>query len=173
MTTFSYPGKDSVSLVWGQTSDLPRAKGGASILQKWPEPGVKYISFVFRSFCKLFSVHFDLNSINFPWLKKEAAGSSGVIDIENTLVDTAGESKAGMRGEQQGHIHTVVCETDSGSLPCDSGRWGRGLWQPRGVGWGGREQRGSTGRGHTYARGRLMLMYSRNRHNGVKPLSSN
>ena len=49
LTTFSYPGKGSVSLVC-QTSDLPRAKGGVSMLQKWSEPGVKYTSFVYRSF---------------------------------------------------------------------------------------------------------------------------
>ena len=36
-------------------------------------------------------------------------------------MDTAGERKAGMNGEQQGHIYAVICETDSGNLWCDSG----------------------------------------------------
>ena len=45
--------------------------------------------------------------------------------------------------------------------------------QPRGVGWGGRWEGGSRGRGRVYTYGRFMLMYGRNQHNVVKQLSSN
>ena len=47
------------------------------------------------------------------------------------------------------------------------------LWQPRGVGWRGRWEGGSRGKGHMYTYGRFVLTYGRNRHNIVKQLSSN
>ena len=49
----------------------------------------------------------------------------------------------------------------------------RALWRPRGVGWDGRWEGDSRGRGHMYAYGGFMLMYGRNQHNTVKQLSSN
>ena len=56
--------------------------------------------------------------------------------------------------------------------------WGRelksgDLWEPRGVGWGGKWERGSRGRERMYTYGWFMLMYGRNQHNIVKQLSSN
>ena len=47
------------------------------------------------------------------------------------------------------------------------------LWQPRRLGWGGRWEGGSRGRGHVYTCGWFMLMYGRNQHSIVKQLSSN
>ena len=45
------------------------------------------------------------------------------------------------------------------------------LWQPRGVGWGGRWEGGSGGRGYMYTYSWYMPMYGRNQHNIVKQLS--
>ena len=45
------------------------------------------------------------------------------------------------------------------------------LQQPRGVGWGGRWEGGSTGRGHGCTYGWFMLMCGRNQHNSVKQWS--
>ena len=47
------------------------------------------------------------------------------------------------------------------------------LWQPRGVGWGGRWGGVSRGSGHMYTYGWFMLMYGRNQYNVIKQLSSN
>ena len=47
------------------------------------------------------------------------------------------------------------------------------LWQQRGVGWGGKWEGGSKGRGHIYIYGLFALMYGRNQHNIVKQLSFN
>ena len=46
-------------------------------------------------------------------------------------------------------------------------------WKPSGVGWGGRWEVSSEGKGHMHTCGLFMLMYGRNRHNIVKQLSSN
>ena len=47
------------------------------------------------------------------------------------------------------------------------------LGQPRGVGWGGETGGASEERGHVYAYGWFMLMYGRDQHKILKPLSSN
>ena len=47
------------------------------------------------------------------------------------------------------------------------------LYQPRGVGWGGRWKGGSRGRGHTYNYGWFILMLDRKQQNSVKQLSFN
>ena len=47
----------------------------------------------------------------------------------------------------------------------------RALYQPRGVGWGGRWEGGSRGRGHMYAYGRFILMFDRKQQKSVKQLS--
>ena len=46
-------------------------------------------------------------------------------------------------------------------------------WQPRGMGWGGRWEAGSRGRGHMYTCDWFMLIYSRNQNKVAKQLSSN
>ena len=47
------------------------------------------------------------------------------------------------------------------------------LYQPRGVGGGGRREGGSKGRGHMYSHGRFMLRFDRKQQNSVKQLSFN
>ena len=44
------------------------------------------------------------------------------------------------------------------------------LYQPRGVGWGGRQERVSKGRGYMYNCGRFMLSFYRKQQNSVKQL---
>ena len=47
------------------------------------------------------------------------------------------------------------------------------LYQPSGVGWGGRWEGGSKGRGYMYTYGRFMLRFDRKQQNSVKQLSFN
>ena len=47
------------------------------------------------------------------------------------------------------------------------------LYQPRGVGWGGRWEGGSQGRGYMYTYGWFMLRCERKQQNSVKQLSFN
>ena len=47
------------------------------------------------------------------------------------------------------------------------------LYQSRGVGWRGRWEGGSKGRGYTYTYDRFMLWFGRKQQNSVKPLSFN
>ena len=47
------------------------------------------------------------------------------------------------------------------------------LYQPRGVGWGGKWEGGSKERGHMYSYGWFMLRFDRKQQNSVKQLSFN
>jgi len=47
------------------------------------------------------------------------------------------------------------------------------LYQPRGVGWGGRWEGGSKGRGYIYTYGQFMLRFDRKPQNSIKQLSFN
>ena len=47
------------------------------------------------------------------------------------------------------------------------------LYQPREVGWGGRWEGGSKGRGYMYAYGWFMLKFDRKQQNSIKQLSFN
>ena len=47
------------------------------------------------------------------------------------------------------------------------------LYQPREVGWGGRWEGGSRGRGYMYTYGWFMLRFDRKQQNSVKQLSFN
>ena len=47
------------------------------------------------------------------------------------------------------------------------------LYQPRGVGWGGRWEGGSQGRGYIYTYGQFMLRFDRKQQNSIKQLSFN
>ena len=49
----------------------------------------------------------------------------------------------------------------------------RALYQPGGVGWGGRWEGSSKERGYTYTYGRFMLWFDRKQQNSVKQLSFN
>ena len=46
------------------------------------------------------------------------------------------------------------------------------LYQPRGVGWGGRWEGGSNGRGYMYTYGLFMLRFDRKQQNSVRQFSS-
>ena len=50
-------------------------------------------------------------------------------------------------------ILPYVKEIANGNLLCGSGNSKRGLYQPTGVGWGGKWEGGSKGREHMYAYG--------------------
>ena len=47
------------------------------------------------------------------------------------------------------------------------------LYKPRGMGWGGRRDGGSKGRGYMYTYGRFMFRFDRKQQNSVKQLSFN
>ena len=47
------------------------------------------------------------------------------------------------------------------------------LYQPRGVGWRGRQKGGSKGRGYMYTYGWFMLRFDRKQQNSVKQVSFN
>jgi len=105
-------------------------------------------------------------------------GSNGDADTEKRLMDTLGswgKEEGGMNGESSMEIYTLpyVKSIANGNLLYDSGTPTRALWQPRGVGWDGRWEGCSRGRGHVYTYGWFMLMYGRNSHNIVKQLSFN
>ena len=66
-------------------------------------------------------------------------------DIEHRLLNTGGEGKGGINWESSTETYITICKIDSGNLLYDSGNSNGALWQPRGVGWGGREvQEGGT-----------------------------
>ena len=56
--------------------------------------------------------------------------------------------------------YITICKTDS--------QWGSALWQPRGVGWGWKWERGPRREGHIYTCDWLMLMYGRSLRNIIK-----
>ena len=76
-------------------------------------------------------------------------GSNGDTDIQNRLVDTVGEGEGGMNWEQYGNIYITICKTAS---QWKFAVWRRelksgALWQHRGLGWDGRWDGDSRGRG--------------------------
>ena len=72
------------------------------------------------------------------------------------------------------HIHPHVWKGQPVGSCCNvQGAQPGALWPPRGVGWGGRCEGGSRGRGHVYTYGWPMLMYGRNQHNTAKEVFSN
>ena len=59
-----------------------------------------------------------------------------------------------MYGESNLETYITICKIDSnGNLLYGSGNSNRALYQSRGLGWGGRGEGGSKGRGCTYAYG--------------------
>ena len=87
----------------------------------------------------------------------------------------SGEGEGGVNCEYHWDGDMPVCKTDS--------QWEfavghrrlqhSALWQPRGVGWGGRWEGGSRVAGHAYACGWFTLMCGRNQHNIARQLSPN
>ena len=100
-------------------------------------------------------------------------GSNGDADIENKLVDIVGEGKGGKNWKSNTEkICITICKIDS---QFEFAVWCRELtvgvlWQPRGVGWGGRWESDSR-RECMYICGWFILIYGRNYRTIVKQLS--
>ena len=104
-------------------------------------------------------------------------GSSGGADIKHRLMDTGGwgEGESAMNGESSMETYTTICKIDS--------QWEFAVWlgelklglgnNLEEVGWGGKWEGGSSGRGPMYIYGWFMLMFGRNQHSSVKQLSVN
>ena len=77
-------------------------------------------------------------------------GSNGKTDIENRLMDLGiGEERVKCMERVTWKL-TLPCKIDS---QWEFAAWLRKLNQPRGVGWGGRWEGGSKGRGYMYTYG--------------------
>ena len=102
-------------------------------------------------------------------------GSSGDADVGNSLTDTVVEErKQKMERAAWKHTHCHVWNSQPVGTCCVTlGAQTSVRWLPRGVGWGGRWEGSSRGRGHTCACGWFMVMYGRNQHHIIKQLSSN
>ena len=79
-----------------------------------------------------------------------------------------------MYGKSNMETHITICKIDSQQ---EFAVWlrnsNRALYQPRGVGWGGRWEGVSKGRGYVYTYGGVMLRFDRKQQNSVKQLSFN
>ena len=66
-------------------------------------------------------------------------------------------------------LQCLACENNNSKSveTCRMTRWTqtRALWHPGGVGWGGKREGGSRGKGHMYTCDWSMLMYGRNQYN--------
>ena len=78
-----------------------------------------------------------------------------------------------MDGKSNMETYITICKTDSQREFVVWLRKLRVLYQPRGVGWGGRWEGGSKGRGYMYTYGWFMLRFDRKQQNFVKQLSFN
>ena len=68
-------------------------------------------------------------------------GSNGETDIENRLIDIGWgeEGEGGMHGKSNMETSTTICKIDSMGICCMIQETQTGsLYQPRGVGWGGK-----------------------------------
>ena len=84
-----------------------------------------------------------------------AVGSNGETDIENRPMDMGrGEERVSCMGRVTWKCTLpLVKQTANGNSLCGSGNSNRGSVSPRGVGWGGRWEGGSKGRGYMYTCG--------------------
>ena len=81
--------------------------------------------------------------------------------------ETYGHGERGGEGEMYGRsnmeTYITICKIDS---QCEFVVWFRklkwALYQSKEMGWGGRWEGASRGRGHMYAYGKFMLIYGRN-----------
>ena len=79
-----------------------------------------------------------------------------------------------MHGKSNMETYITICKIDSQQ---EFAVWLRklktgSLYQPRGVGWGGRWEGGSNGRGYMYTYGLFMLRFDRKQQNSVRQFSS-
>ena len=103
------------------------------------------------------------------WLSGEesACQSHRDIDKEQTCGHSEERRQWDKLTEQHESIYITMCKTDS---QWEFAVWLRelksgALWQPRDLGWNGRWEGGSRGKGHMYTYGWFMLMYGRNKYN--------
>ena len=75
-----------------------------------------------------------------------------------------------MHGESNMEAYITICEIDSQREFAQETQTGA-LYQPRGVGWGGRWERRSKGTGYMYTYGQFMLRFDRKQQNSIKQLS--
>ena len=118
----------------------------------------------------------NIQTVHRIHIKKTQLKNEQNSKLENRVVDTPGEGEDGMYWESSIETYTLPY------VKLDS-QWRFSVWcrefnssalrQTRGVGWGGRGEGGSSGRGHTYTSVWFMLMYGRNQDNIVKQLSFN
>ena len=98
-------------------------------------------------------------------------GSSGETDIENRLMDMGrGEERVRCMERVTWKLTLPYVKQIANEIFCVAQETqSRALYQPRGVGWGGRWEGASKGRGYicTYRR------FARKQHNSVKKLSFN
>ena len=79
-----------------------------------------------------------------------------------------------MYGKSNMETYITICKIDSQRVCCRAQETQTGaLYQPRGVGWGGRWEGASKGRGYMYTYGRFMLRFDRKQQNSVKQLYFN
>ena len=101
-------------------------------------------------------------------------GRNREADVENRLVDTAGEGEGGTNWERtETYTLSYVKRIASEKLLYKTGISARCSMQLRGVRWDGGWEEGSRRRGYMYTYGWSKSLYSKNQHNIVKPLSSN
>ena len=79
-------------------------------------------------------------------------GSSGETDIENRHGHGERGGEGEMHAESNMETYITVCKIDSQGNLCVIQGMGA-LLQPRGIGWGGRWEGGSKGRGYLYTYG--------------------
>ena len=96
---------------------------------------------------------------------------SGDTDIENRRWTQSGKERVGrIESAALKHIN-IICKIVQICCTMQGAQLGT-LWQSRGLGWGGKWEGGSRGRGHVYTYDWFMLLYGRNQHNTVKQLSA-
>ena len=78
-----------------------------------------------------------------------------------------------MYGKSNMETYITICKIDKGICCMAQETQTGALYQPRGMGWGGRSEGGSKGRRYMYTYGWFMLRFDRKQQNSVKPLSIN
>ena len=79
-----------------------------------------------------------------------------------------------MYGKSNMETYITICKIDSQRVCCRAQETQTGaLYQPRGVGWGGRWEGASKAKGYMYTYGRFMLRFDRKQQNSVKQLYFN
>ena len=79
-----------------------------------------------------------------------------------------------MHEKNNTETYITICKIDSQrEIAVEKRKLNQGLYQRRGVGWGGRWEGGSNGRGYVYTYGWFLLRFDRKQQNSVKQSSFN